>query len=188
MRFIVIDGLDGSGKDTQAQLIKNYYYSKGETVILRSHPERDNVYGKKAKQALLGKGRINHIKAAIYYALDVLRSLKKYYGKSDTFIVVRYLIGVAYLPFPVAKILYKLFATFLPMSECMFFLDVEPEESLRRIKKRDVTEMFENLHELRKVRISALKLVKDWHILDGNQAIDEIFIEICNILNNLDDF
>ena len=49
MRFIIIDGLDGSGKDTHANLISERYLSKGETVILRTHPSDDNFmeYGLK---------------------------------------------------------------------------------------------------------------------------------------------
>ena len=38
MRYIVIDGLDGSGKDTQANLIQEKYLRKGEHVIVRTHP------------------------------------------------------------------------------------------------------------------------------------------------------
>ena len=186
MRFIVVDGLDGAGKDTQARKIMERYKAMGERVILRSHPEMDNKYGRKAKEALLGRGKINHLKAAIYYALDVIRSIKKYYGKSDTFIVVRYLVGTAYLPFPIAKILYKFFATFLPTSPYMFFLDVEPENSLERIKGREKREMFESLEEMRKVRKKALKLVKGWHIIDANHSIAETYREIEAILDELD--
>ena len=109
MRFIVIDGLDGSGKDTQANLIHQKYLSRGENVILRSHPSGDNSYGIKAKKALLGSGKLNKIKASFYYALDVIRSVRMYYNKADTVIFVRYLMGVAYLPFPVAKLFYSLF-------------------------------------------------------------------------------
>ena len=58
MRFIVVDGLDGSGKDTHADLIRDKYLGKPGTVILRTHPSNDNIYGKKAKNALLGEGKI----------------------------------------------------------------------------------------------------------------------------------
>ena len=75
MRYIIIDGLDGSGKDTQANLIQEKYHKKGEHVILRTHPSDDNNYGIKAKKALLGRGKINHIKASMYYALDVIKYL-----------------------------------------------------------------------------------------------------------------
>lgn len=186
MRFIVIDGLDGSGKDTHADLIKNRYLTLGETVILRSHPENDNKYGRKAKQALLGRGKINHVKASVYYALDVIRSIRLYYKKADNFIVVRYLIGVAYLPFPLAKILYKFFATFLPVSEYMIFLDLEPEESLRRISARNEQEMFENLLELSKVRAKALALAREWYIVDTNRPIEETHAIIDGFLDRLD--
>lgn len=58
MRFIVVDGLDGAGKDTHANLIKKRYEDMGEYVILRSHPESDNPYGRRAKKALLKGGRL----------------------------------------------------------------------------------------------------------------------------------
>ena len=83
MRLIIVDGLDGVGKDTHAQLIKKRYEKKGESVIIRSHPESDNFYGQKTKKALLGKGKINRLIASVFYALDVLRSLRRYYHKPE---------------------------------------------------------------------------------------------------------
>src|SRR5512137_1928969 len=108
MRLIIVDGLDGVGKDTHAQLIKQRYEKKGEKVIVRSHPESDNFYGRTSKKALLGKGIINRLKASIFYAFDVLYSLRKFYRKpsADTLIMVRYLMGTAYLPRGLAKIGY----------------------------------------------------------------------------------
>ncbi len=186
MRFIIIDGLDGAGKDTHANLIRNRYLKKGDSVILRSHPENDNTFGIKAKNSLLGEGKFNYIKASMYYAFDVIRSVRKYHGKSDTLIVVRYLMGVAYLPLPLAKLFYKFFSTILPTSEYMFFLDVEPEESLKRLSKRNETEMFENLDDLVKVREKALKLANNWKIIDTCQPINDVQKQIEKILDNLD--
>lgn len=187
MRFIIIDGLDGAGKDTHARLIVEKYSSKGENVIFRSHPESDNQYGVKAKEALLGEGKINHIKAAIYYALDVIRSLKLYHNKSaDTVVFSRYLLGVAYLPNPLGKSLYKLLAAILPTTKYMFFLDVEPEESLRRVSQRDEHEMFENMDDLIKTREKALALVDEWHIINTCGSIENVQKMIDVILDDLD--
>ena len=124
MRLIIVDGLDGVGKDTHAKLIKDRYEGMGEKVAFRSHPESDNFFGKKAKKALLGKGKINKLKASVFYMVDVLRSIKKYYGKKeyDTLIMVRYLMGTAYLPQRLAKIAYDLFENFVPTSDYMFSL------------------------------------------------------------------
>jgi dTMP kinase len=186
MRFIIVDGLDGSGKDTHANLIREKYLSKGDTVIVRTHPSNDNSYGLKAKNALLGHGKINHIMASVYYALDVIRSVRKYDRQAETIIMVRYLMGVAYLPFPIAKILYIFFSNILPTSDYMFFLDVEPDELLKRLEKRNEHEMFENLNDLIKVRSKALKLAKNWHIINTGDSIEHAQKEINQILDHLD--
>jgi len=186
MRFIIIDGLDGAGKDTHAHLIRDRYINKGDSVVLRSHPENDNTFGIKAKNSLLGEGKLNYIKASMYYAFDVIRSVRKYHGKGDTLIVVRYLMGVAYLPLPLAKLFYKFFSTILPTSEYMFFLDVEPEESLKRLSRRNEKEMFENLDDLVKVRGKALKLANNWNIINTCQPIKDVQKQIENILDTLD--
>jgi dTMP kinase len=186
MRYIIIDGLDGSGKDTQANLIQEKYVSRGEQVVLRTHPADDNSYGIKAKKALLGKGKINHTQASIYYALDVIRSVRLYRKNGETVIMVRYLMGVAYLPFPLAKLLYSFFSFILPTSDYMFFLDVEPDELLKRLLKRNEHEMFENLNDLIKVRGKALELAKDWHIIHTGNSIEQTRFEINKILDELD--
>ncbi len=186
MRYIIIDGLDGSGKDTQANLIQEKYISKGESVVLRTHPADDNSFGIKAKKALLGNGKINHAKASMYYALDVIRSVRLYRNKGETVIMVRYLMGVAYLPFPIAKLLYAFFSFVLPTSNYMFFLDVEPDELLKRLINREEHEMFENLNDLVKVRGKALELAKDWHIINTGNSIEHTKLEIYKILDCLD--
>lgn len=182
MRFIVIDGLDGVGKDTYAQIIMKKYLDEGQSVILRSHPEKDNYYGLKAKKALLGKGKLNKISASIYYALDVIRSVRLYHGKADNVIFVRYLFGVAYLPLPLAKLLYKFFSTVLPTSDYMFFLDLEPEEALKRLSNRDEKEMFENLSDLYDVRAKVHKLSKGWKVINTSKSIEEVQLEIDHYL------
>ncbi len=186
MRFIVLDGLDASGKDTHARMIKERYEDAGEDVILRSHPTCDNPFGFKAKEALLGTGKKDKVRASYYYAADVFRSLKKYHGKADTLIFVRYLCGVAYLPSPLHRTLYDLFYGVLPTTDYMFFLDVHPKESMKRINDRSQVEIFENLSSLKKVRKKALGLVDDWFIIDTNQSIYKAQNDINCILDTLD--
>lgn len=188
MRFIVVDGLDGVGKDTQACLIKKRYEENGEKVILRLHPESDNFFGRKAKKALLGQGKINKLRASIYYMLDVLFSVRKYYRKKeyDTLIMVRYLVGTAYLPTRLAKIAYNFFYNFVPTSEYMFFLDASPNELLKRVEERDKKEMFETFDELVKVRKKALMLVKNWNIISTSGSIENTASQIKKVLDSLD--
>ncbi len=188
MRLIIVDGLDGVGKDTHARFIKKRYEKKGENVVIRSHPEDDNFFGKTAKKALLGHGPTNKAKAAVFYMLDVLRSIKKYYRKKDvdTFIIVRYLMGTAYLPFQLAKIAYQLFENFVPTTSYMFFLDTSPEELLKRVEQRKEREMFENIDELIKVRTKALKLATNWNIVDTDRSVQHTAAHIEKLLQKLD--
>jgi len=185
MRLIVVDGLDGVGKDTHAKLIREYYEKKGERVFIRSHPTDDNFFGRKTKQALLGQGKINRVKASVFYMFDVLRSIRKYYRRKDidTLIMVRYLVGTAYLPERLAKIAYSFFLGFVPTSKYMFFLDAKPEIVLKRFQEREELEMFETIDHLVKVRRKALMLVKNWHIIDTSGSVDETFSKIKKVLD-----
>ncbi|MCR5026804.1 MAG: thymidylate kinase [Methanobrevibacter sp.] len=189
MKFIAIDGLDGSGKDTQIELLANYYRKQGKNVVVRSHPCDDNRYGRKSRQALLGTGKINHIKATIYFGLDAIRSVRKYSHDDsiDVLIFSRYVLAVMYLPNVVNTITYKIVCTVLPTSDTMFFLDVTPEESLRRIGSRDEeTEMFENIESLSKNREISKKFTYNWNVIDGNQSIEEISNQILDICMHSD--
>lgn len=188
MRLVIVDGLDGVGKDTHAQLIKKRYEKKGEKVLIRSHPESDNFFGRKAKKALLGSGKVNKLKASIFYMFDVLRSVRKYYGKKDidTLIMTRYLLGTAYLPKKLAKVGYKFFYNFVPTSEYMFFLDAPPKELVKRFEERSETEMFETEQAIVKVRKKVHGLVVNWHIIDSSKSIENTYKKIEKILKKLD--
>lgn len=183
-KFIVFDGLDGCGKDTQVNLIAQMYEENGRKVDIRSHPCSDNKFGRKSKQALLKTGKINHLKATIYYGLDALRSVHMYYYNKDTDVLIfsRYTMAVAYLPDVINVIVYKIVSFVLPKSDCMFFLDVSPEESLRRIQSRNEDEeMFENIDDLRKVRSKTKIATYEWNIIPADDAPEVISKKVRDI-------
>ena len=176
-KFIVIDGLDGSGKDTQVRLLAEMYEKQGRSVTVRSHPCNDNRYGRKSKEALLKTGKLNHIKATIYFGLDAIRSVVKYTHDDnvDVLIFSRYVLAVMYLPNVINTIVYKIVVFILPTSDCMFFLDVTPEESLRRMDSRgDDVEMFENIDSLRENRLKSQKFTYNWNVIPGDDSAEVI--------------
>lgn len=182
-KFIVIDGLDGSGKDTQVRLLAEAYERQGRSVTVRSHPCNDNKYGRKSKQALLKEGKWNHIKATLYFGMDAIRSVQMYCHNSDTDVVIfsRYILAVMYLPNGINTLIYKIVAFILPTSDCMFFLDVTPEESLRRIGSRhEETEMFENIDSLRENRARSRKFTYNWNVVSGDDSPEVISEKIVN--------
>jgi len=180
--LIVIDGLDASGKSTQALRLHNFLTKKRKTVCLRFHPSDDNLLGVKAKQFLYSKGKSAHFTTAFFYMLDVIRSILFYsWQEYDYVIFVRYLMGAAYLPSPLHIFAYHFFASTIPKSKYMFFLDINPEEAYRRIRQtREKHEMFESQKELERTRNKALSLtlIDNWKVIDANKAIEEIEKEI----------
>jgi len=180
--FIVIDGLDASGKSTQAIRLSKFFKDNGKTVYLRFHPSNDNFFGVKAKQFLYLKGKSAHSAAALFYMFDVIRSILHYsWRKYDYVIFVRYLMGTAYLPSPLHRIAYHFFASIVPTSDFMFFLDVSPLEAYRRIQQaRERREMFESLEELERIRHKALflALIGKWTVMDANKPAEYVEKEI----------
>jgi dTMP kinase len=189
MRLIIVDGLDGVGKDTHARLIKERYEKLGERVVIRSHPQSDNYYGRASKKALLGEGKINRLKASMFYALDVLHSIRVYYRDPsvNTLVMVRYLMGTAYLPRRLVKTGYRFFEKLVPTSRYMFFLDATPDELMARVTKRSQSEeMFETPSEFLKVRAKALSLTQGWYIINAGGSVEETFSQIQKVLDKLD--
>jgi len=187
--LIVIDGLDASGKSTQALRLEKLLRMQAKTAFLRIHPSDDNLFGTEARHFLYQKGKGAHFASAIFYMFDVVRSIMLFsWQKYDYIIVVRYLMGTAYLPSPIHRIAYQFFASFVPKSEYMFFLDVSPQEADRRIRQtRKETEMFETLEELKKIRRKALSLalIDKWIIIDAGQPTSEVEKDIETVLHLL---
>jgi dTMP kinase len=170
--FIVIDGLDASGKTTQAQRLTRFLQSQNKTFCLRIHPSSDNFFGAHAQQFLQSGGKNAHFASALFYMLDVLYSVLLYSWRDyDYIIFVRYLLGTAYLPSPMDKVAYHFFATIVPQPEKLLFIDIKPEVAYERITKRTNKrfEMFEKQESLQKIRERGLELaiIGKWLIIDG---------------------
>jgi dTMP kinase len=176
--LVVIDGLDASGKTTQALWLRSFMAGQRKTVCLRFHPSSDNVFGAKAKQFLCCKGKNAHFAAALFYMVDVIRSVLLYSWRDyDYVIFVRYLMGTAYLPTPLDRIAYRFFSTVVPTSDLMFFLDVTSAEALRRLRaRREKLEMFETVGGLEQTRRKAIFLTSlgGWKIIKAEGSAKEV--------------
>ena len=178
MVFVVIEGLDASGKTTQVLRLVKRLEERGHTVHTRFHPAGDNWTGVKAKLFLLAEGRSAHFAAAMFYIADVLRSvILTPWLDSDYVLYVRYLMGTAYLPPPLGVFAFRFFSSFLPKPTLTFYLDIEPEEAYRRVVQgRRRVEMFESPEQLEKIGSRALDLARSsrWTIINGTGSEEDI--------------
>jgi len=123
--------------------------------------------------------------ATLFFTLDVLMSVRWYKKqKTGTTIFVRYLLGSAYLPPRLASAGYVIFRRVLPFPDLAFFIDIEPDVALRRIRSRGHTpEMFETKSRLEVVRRVAMQLIKDeWIQIDNSVDGDIPFKEVERVL------
>ena len=178
MVFIVIDGLDASGKSTQAEMLVRHLRRMGHSVHLRIHPSDDSWAGIRARRYLLAEGKNAHFASAMFYIVDVILSVIRCpWWVPDYVVFVRYLMGTAYLPSPLDRIAYVFFAALLPRPRHKLYLDVAPERAYRRIQEsRDRREMFESLEQLVKVGSKARRLaaLHGWSIIDGNLQEEDV--------------
>ena len=170
-RWIVVDGLDGSGKSTIARWIREHYEARGDIVHVQVHPS-DRWAGRLSRRALQERGPVMFVISTAFYILDIFISVSKLrteFRAYDDVVFVRYLMGTAYLPRRFAKQGYDLFAKVLPVPERLLLVDISPENALRRMAIRDDREeMFENLPSLTECREKVLMLSDGWSVLDNN--------------------
>ena len=183
--LVVVDGLDGCGKDTHAERILDFFHAQGGKVVLRRHPS-SGFCGRMSKRALQRSGRVAQAVATMFYTLDVLRSVRAYYRQDEgTMIFVRYLLGTAYLPRRLAPSAYRLFRKTLPFPDLAIFIDIEPGVALRRIEQRDhKREMFETIEKLSRVRSVVKQIVDDeWVVVNNSEDGERPFDEVRRILS-----
>lgn len=184
--LVVFDGLDGSGKTTQALLLCRHLSQLKRPYVLRTHPSGDCFFGRMAGLCLLTEGRRARFSAGLFYLLDVLRSVVLYtWRRVDYVVFVRYLMGAAYLPEPLHKLGYLFLFRVAPRARYMFFLDTPPEEAYRRIREsRRRREVFESLGRLRCVyrRMRGLASRGEWVVLDGSLGAEEVHLVVRSVL------
>jgi dTMP kinase len=190
MRWIVIDGIDGSGKSTYARWIKEYYESSGEAVLVRIHPS-ERFLGSLTRSTLQGKGRVLHLLSSIFFIGDVLSSLRflrKDERRYGTVIYVRYLMATAYLPERYIQLGYDFFAKILPVPKRLLLVDIDPLVALKRIEKRnEAQEMFEDLDSLRKTKAKVLKLATSgWMVIENNEDVKDMPPRLVKIIEDWD--
>ena len=157
MLFIVIEGLDGSGKTTAARLLQERFALAGMPCLPTFEPTRSDIgeliHGVLSRKIegmdnttmalLFAADRFHHLQSEIVPALAHSHVIcDRYYYSS-----------MAYQGFDADSIekvvTYNAAAIELRRPDIVFFLDVTPEESVRRIAARgEELSIFETLPKL----------------------------------------
>ena len=170
-RFIVFEGIDGAGKSTQAELLRERLAERGREVVLTAEPTSLES-GRQIRRALSGEVKKTESEMATMFVLDRIA-----HNNGDSGIVALlqsgkdvisdryYYSTLAYQGKTTDYEWVKAMNTRCPeirRPDICIYLDLTPEQSLERISKRgEATEIYENLDKLVSVRNTFLSVIDD---------------------------
>jgi dTMP kinase len=187
--FIVLEGIDGSGKSTQSKLLFDFLSKNGEQAILTKEPT-DGDIGKLLKNKYLKEVDLPFVDALLF-AADREEHLKKIVipALNEGKIVISDRYYHSTLAYQQAqglelKWLLELNKNFIK-PDLTIIIDLEPEKAMERIevdkdRKIEDRKKFEKLEFLKKARKNFLdlpKILKDEKIvvIDGNEEKEKVF-------------
>ena len=97
MKFVVIEGTDGSGKQTQTKLLKEYLVKNGKSVLSQSFPNYQSASSAPVKMYLGGEickkaNELDAYQSSVLFSVDRLCTMEGLkHDKSDFWVFDRYI-------------------------------------------------------------------------------------------------
>lgn len=206
-KFIVIEGIDGSGGETQSKKIAKYLRGQKKPVRVLSYPDYRGPIGQLINKYLHKKYNFSKEVQFLLYFSDFLKDkekINKWLSEGATIIADRYFSStIAYQCLPkagsrglngvsvdIALAVSKLFT--LPRPDLIIYLRVSPEISMARKRKEKGGNL--DRHEADKKFLAELaafytelakkQVLAKWVAIDGEKSIEEVFTEIKKLVYN----
>lgn len=193
--LVVFEGLDGAGKTTQINLLKDWF-KKNNKIVYNTKQPTDFYRKDKRVRDYLDKGIVpNMYSIALLAAADRTyqneAEIKPILSKGINIISDRYLYSSLAF-FKARGIEYEEISRLnknIEKPDVVIFLDVKPKKALERIKIRDGENIkFEEKDDntFIQVRNNFLEVLpKDTLIIDSSKSIEEIHKIIINYIENM---
>ncbi len=198
-KFIVLEGIDGCGGETQTRKLVNYFKNNHIDYAKKNYPNYNTSFGRIIKNHLYSKkGFPENIQSLVYF-IDIYQEkelIQELLNQGKFVISDRYFTAtLAYQGREKDDLnrlleLEKLFNLNKP--DLTILIKISPETSLKRKmkeKKGNLDNFERDLVFLKEVADNYDKLVNwntycDWKVVDGELSKEEVFNKIINIINN----
>ncbi|MDY4466544.1 MAG: dTMP kinase [Candidatus Treponema excrementipullorum] len=196
--FIVLEGIDGAGTSTQLNLLKNRL--SPEKTVYTAEPTTLST-GRFLRSVLRGDEKLTPETTAFLFAADRQEHV---YGSGGIVesctsgklvISDRYVFSsLAYQSITCGEELPRKLNQDFPLPEYLFFFGITPQASLKRIEKRDVTEIYEKKDFLEATARQYEKIISYYetlqtgmHIirLDATESIEKLSEKIWTVLQEM---
>ena len=190
-KIIVIEGIDGAGKATQAKILKETLEKEGKKVSIYSYPDYSSIYGERIKSFLYKKINLKVDELFMLYIIDMVKdrsNIIEDVNNGSYIIIDRFFFStIAYqsaggFSYENGKEIVKLLD--MPVVDKVFYVNVPVDISMQRKEKQkgkmDVDKFESNKKFLSNVSAFYDKLknegfyAKSWKEIDGNKSIEEI--------------
>ena len=187
-KFIAIEGIDGAGTSTQAELLCEALRGKGVDVLLTAEPS-DGEVGKIIREILQGDIETSPDALALLFAADRVEHwrnlIKPVLEKGASVVSDRYLLSsIAYQSLASDAEWVRDINSKVAAPDVTILLDLPVEEALIRLESRgESREIFEKKETLQKIRESYLYAAKHESvgpvtILQASHSIEEVHKKI----------
>lgn len=183
--LIAFEGIDGSGKSTQARRFVEWVRAQGREVVHSREPT-DGPWGRKIREARF-KERLSPTDELAAFVEDrkehVATLINPALTRGAVVVVDRYYYSTAAYQGARGldpKELVALNRAFAPKPDVVVLVDVDPKQSLERIAARGQgIDLFETLEALTAVRKNFLSLVEPHvQVVDGAGDEDTVFARV----------
>lgn len=196
--FIVLEGIDGAGGETQTRLLVEFLEKMGIQTKVLSYPNPESPIGKIIYDYLNKRFELSPDVQMSLYATDMLLDRESINAalKDDVVVIAnRYFLSTLAYQCGVKGVPEKDGLDFaslmrLPVPDLVIFIDISHETSVRRKyhEKGNLDRHEEDKDFLKRVRESYLNLVdkkiftNEWIVVDGEKSIEDVAAEIREIV------
>lgn len=196
--FIVLEGIDGAGTSTQLNLLKNRL--SPEKTVYTAEPTTLST-GRFLRSVLRGDEKLTPETTAFLFAADRQEHVYGTGGIVESCISGKLVISdryvfssLAYQSITCGEELPRKLNQDFPLPEYLFFFGITPQASLKRIEKRDVTEIYEKKDFLEATARQYEKIISYYetlqtgmHIirLDATESIEKLSEKIWTVLQEM---
>lgn len=185
--FISVEGIDGSGKTTQARYLVEALKNHGYDAVYTTEPSKGYIGKILRNNILQGDKRVPAIVETVLFAADrvdhAVNEIEPLLKAGKTVVCDRYIhSSISYQGAAGLELDWiREINSQVVKPDLAIYVDVPPEVVIDRIKRKK--SVMETLHTQKKVRKVYLQLVEQklLTMVDGNAAVDEVAGAIADI-------